>query len=338
MFEAIKNIPGWFLGDDNRVSLYSSVRISRNYGNINFPSSPGYNSHGTVDKKTDGILADHINSGRIIKKAMSSASQEELIKLKKLRLLPEKRNEAILKFTLYYDTVSGTFLLSNYNDHLTFYSNAPGTKISKAYKNCISFLNLFGEGQFAKDSDGNYKTSGLDYFGSGLKCFSVLSLPVLRLAGKMDEITSSLGYNSCSVRDYFGSGNGSFLIISNKDSYSKTPEKTVSDFKKILTELQKTSDIESGNLTESAAELKQKCIEIINSETLTFDDFMKIYNILSFLRQTGRVSTKISVIGEKLGSIIIDSPGSVPGGVLKRSLIGDFTGKIKIELTKKDKK
>ncbi len=337
MLEILENTPSWLKGDDNTVALYSSVRISRNYADLNFPSSSAYSSFRTAEKKTDEILNESIISRRIQKIPLSALPQESIIRLKKLRLLPEKKNEILTRLTIYHDRPSDTFLLLNYRDHLTFFSHSPGANINRAYVNCGEFLQLFRNDVFSKDSSGNYFTSGIDYFGSGMKCFSVITLPCLRLSGKIAEITSSLRYNGCSVTGFFGTKDDSMTIISNKDSYSKKPEKILSDFKKILSEMKKVSATALKEINSETGQLKQECLEIINSDTLTFQDFMRIYYILSVLRKIKNSGIKISELNRRLGAVMTDSVGFQEKG-LKRSLVGDLTGSVNNEFNMRKRK
>ncbi len=330
MNDAPENNPFWLKGGDNRVSLYSSVRISRNYRGMNFPSSPGYGSFREVEKRTDDILSAYLQSGRIKKVSLATVSQDQMVLYKKLRLLPEKRNALLSKFSFYHDSEKGAWLLTNYNDHLTFFANSQGTKIKKAYSDCSCFLRLFDESLLSADGNGNFHTSELGYFGSGLKCFSVLTLPALGISGETDSVIPSVRHNGYSVRNCFGrQAEGSFLIISNRDSYSKTAASILNDFVKLLSVLKiKMFELEEekDGLTEVLA---GKCKEIINYETLTFDDFIRIYYMLSFLRVRGRTGIGISRINSLLRRVILDSPGTEPGYVIRRSLKDEIFDSVK---------
>lgn len=328
MSEITEKIPHWFKGEENIVSVYSSVRISRNYSGMNFPSSPGYSLYREVEKKTDDILTEHLISKRIVKFSLSAIPQEEILRMKRLRILPEKRNDILIRLALYYDGKTRSYLLTNYIDHLTFFSHSQGTKIASAFKNCTSFAELFENAGLAKDSRGNYLTSGIDYFGSGLKCFSVLSVPVLRIAGKIGEIRSSLEYNGMSVQSYFRSAEDFIFIISNRDSFSVPQGEILKNFKKILNELKKMSiNVADDPGMKNYGVMRKRWLEIINSEHLTFKDFIEIYDILSFLRWKGIIKLRISELNRVLVLLMQESSGIVSGGALKRSLTDEFLKK-----------
>ncbi|MDD3045440.1 MAG: hypothetical protein PHF33_08300 [Candidatus Delongbacteria bacterium] len=329
MIEIAGEIPFWFKGEDNTVSVYSSARISRNFSGLNFPSSPGYNLFRSVEKKTDDVISQFLISGRIRKFPLSALPQEEILRLKRLRVIPEKRNDSLAKFTLYYDNDNSAYLLTNYIDHLTFFSHSQGMNITSAFKNCKNFSDLFNDAGIARDPKGNFITSGIDYFGSGLKCFSVLSLPVCRLAGKIDEIRSSIEYNGMSVQKYFRSEEKFISIISNRDSYSKSAESILRDFKKVLSELKKYSSGLLEDIDRDQPNLSSECLEIINSEHLTFNDFIKIYDVVSFLKIKGRIKFSISGLNRVLVLLMQQSAGEVAGGAIKRTLTDDLFNKIR---------
>jgi len=329
MYEIADKIPYWFKGEDNSVSIYSSVRISRNYSGFNFPFSPGYNLYKSVEEKTDDVLSQYLLSGGIKKFYISALPQEEILRLKRLRILPDKRNDILVKFALYYDHENSAYLLTNYMDHLTFFSHSQGTKVTSAFRNCKKFSDLFNAAELAEDRKGNYLTAGIDYFGSGLKCFSVLSLPVCRTAHKIDEIKSSLEFNRMSVQSYFRTAGNFILIISNRDSYSGTSESILKNFKKVLNELKKVSSGLIVDIDRNYAEMRTRCLEIINSEHLTFEDFIEIYDILSFLRLKGEIMLKASELNKILVLLMQGSSGIVSGGALKRSLTEDFMNTVK---------
>ncbi|HXK49007.1 MAG TPA: hypothetical protein PKW56_00930 [Clostridiales bacterium] len=327
MAEINEKIPHWFKGEENIVSVYSSVRISRNYTGMNFPSSPGYSLYKEVEKKTDDVLAEHLISKRIIKFSLSAIPQEEILRMKRLRILPEKRNDILIRLALYYDEKNRSYLLTNYIDHLTFFSHSQGTGISSAFRNCRNFADLFENAGPAKDSRGNYLTSGIDYFGSGLKCFSVLSVPVLRIAGKIGEIRSSLEYNGMSVQSYFRTAEDFILIISNRDSFSVPQGEILRKFKEVMKELKKMSANAADDPGMNYLFMRKRLYEIINSEHLTFKDFIEIYDILSFLRWKGKIKLRISELNRVLVLLMQESSGIVSGGALKRSLTDGFLKK-----------
>ncbi|MBU4485891.1 MAG: hypothetical protein KKD38_03095 [Candidatus Delongbacteria bacterium] len=337
MYNLIGKIPFWFGSDDNAVSLYSSVRISRNFKSINFPTSAEFNSFKEVEKKVDNILEGYILCGAIVKRDLSHIDQSEILWLQKFRILPDKRNDMLSKMRLYYNKEFKSFLLTNYIDHLTFFSHECGRSIKKAYNNCISFEGLFDKADLSKDNSGNYHTSKLDYFGSGVKCFSVLTLPAPRLNGEFSEIIGSLENNMLSKKDYFSLSEQDLILITNKDSFSKKQKDIVSDFNKLLDELEKISKQNMVLNEVKIVELRQKCQRIINYDFLTFKNFIEIYHILSLLRINKLSNIRISELNEQLGFLIIDSPKTIlSGGMLKKSVIGDFIEKVNGMLNKEE--
>jgi len=328
MSEQNSNIPYWFNSDDNKVALYSSVKIVRNFRAINFPSAGDHNSYRQVERRADIILESGIEDGSVVKYDLSSMDQAEILRLQKFRIIPDKRNDILSKMKLYYNSGYQAYLLINYIDHLTFFSHSCGRDIGKAYKNCSAFSQMFDRTELSKDENGNYHTASLDYFGSGLKCFSVLTIPAIRLFGDTGSVISSLKHNKISCRDYFSSNDIEMIIISNADSLSKNADETVLNFDKILDGIEKISQDIIRENSHKTEELKQKCLRIINYDFLTFKNFMEIYHILSFMRITGSGSIHISELNGQLGALILDSSKTAVNGGLKKSVMNGLIEKI----------
>lgn len=325
---ASPDIPEWFKSDDNKVSLYSSVRIVRNFKLINYPAAGDYNSFKQVEKRANIILESLISEGTIIKYDLSNMDQAEIIRLQKFRILPDKRNDILSKMKLYYNKKTASYLITNYIDHLTFFSHTGGRDIKKACANCMEFAELFDRTDLSTDENGNYHTASLDYFGTGLKCFSVLTVPAIRLFGDPGAMVSSLKINKISGKDYFSLNDQDMIIISNQDSLSKKSKEIVNKFDDILNEIEKISDSLIQENTDKTEELKLKCLRIINYDFLTFKNFMEIYHILSFMRITGSCIIPASELNGQLALLIFDSPKTALSGGIKKSVISGLIEKI----------
>lgn len=332
MHELIGEIPFWFNSKEDAVSLYSSARISRNFKSINYPSSLEYKSFRQIERKTETYLNGLISSGDIVKTDLFTADQALLLWMQKFRIFPNIRKDKLSGIKMYYHIKYRAFLIINYMDHLTFFSHQPGRDIDKAYKSCLSFLSLFDNEQMSADALGNYKTSSLSYFGSGLKLFSVLTLPVLRLNGNFDETAGSLEFNKIIRTGYFGKLDSDLTVISNRDSLSGNSRKIVSDFKKILSGLNDISKQGTGQSSSDIVQVRKNCKKIINSEHLTFNDFIKIYYMLSYLRIMKASKLKITELNGQLAGLILDFPRNADRGNLKISLKGSFMKKIEKNL------
>lgn len=338
MRELIGEIPFWINSKEDPVSLYSSARISRNFKSINYPSSLEYKSSKAVERKAENYLSGMISSGEIIKIDLFSADPGLLQWMQKCRILPNIRKDKLSGMKMYYYQKYQVFMLINYMDHLTFFSHQPGRQVSEAYKNCLSFLSLFDDDQMSKDTMKNYKTSSLSYFGSGLKLFSVISLPVLRINGSFDQIADSLEFNKILRTGYFGKLDNDLMVISNRDSFSMSPKKTISYFKKILSGLYDLSKKETNVESKDIVQIRNKCRKKIISEYLTFNDFIEIYYMLSYLRLMKASKIKITELNGQLAGIVLDFPKNADRGVLKVSLKGSFLKKIEKNLSIEVKK
>ena len=322
------NIPEWFKGGENKISLYSSVRIVRNFRAINFPSAGDHNSFRQVEKKADEVLGELITNGTVIKFDIAAIDQSEIIRLQKFRILPARRNDVLTKMKLYHHRGLDTYLLINYSDHLTFFAHTGGNDIRRSYNNCTALADMFRNEDMSMDERGNYHTASLDYFGTGLKCFSVLTIPAIRLFGDINWLISSLKTNRTASKSFFSLDGYDMTIISNMDSVSKNSDEIVSDFGKILGEIEKISDGLTRENNEKSDELKLRCSRIINYDFLTFSNFMEIYYILSFIRLTGQCIIPVNELNEQVGFVVFDSPRSSLSGGLKRSVTGGMVEKI----------
>ena len=333
MRDLLGEIPFWINSKEDPVSLYSSARISRNFKSVNYPSSLEYKSFRAVERKAENYLSGLVSSGDIVKIDIFSADPGLLRWMQKFRILPNIRKDKLSGIKMYYFHKYRAFLLINYMDHLTFFSHHPGRQINKAYKSCMSFLSHFDDDQMSKDAPGNYKTSSLSYFGSGLKLFSVISLPLLRVKGKFDQIAGSFEFNKLLKTGYFGKLDNDLAVISNRDSFSGSSKKLVSRFNKILSGLYDLSKQEMNQNKSEIVQVRNSCRKIINSEHLTFNDFIEIYYMLSYLRLMKASKIKITELNGQLAGLILDFPKNADRGILKVSLNRSFMRKVKMNLS-----
>ncbi|MBN2858565.1 MAG: hypothetical protein JXN63_09220 [Candidatus Delongbacteria bacterium] len=338
MRELIGEIPFWINSKEDPVSLYSSARISRNFRSVNYPSSLEYKSFGVVEKKVENYMGSLIFSGDILTADLSSADPQLLQWMRKFRIIPDIRKDKLSGIKIYYYHKYNAFLLINYMDHLTFFSHQPGREVDRAHKSCLSFLSLFDEDQMSADKLGNYKTASLNYFGSGLKLFSVITLPVLRVRGDYDQVAGSLEFNKILRTGYFGKLDKDFTVISNKDSFSMNSRKRVSHFKKILSGLYDISKQATDHKSNDIVEIRNKCRKKINSEHLTFNDFIEIYYMLSYLRLVKASKIKITELNGQLAGLILNFPKNADFGMLRVSLNGGLLKKIEKNLSIEVKK
>jgi protein-arginine kinase len=328
------NIPLWFNSKDNLVSLYSSVRISRNFDGLNFPSHPEFKDHRVVNSRTEEVLAGLIASGNISVTDLSAADKTALEYLRRMRIIPEKKTEELNKMKLFYYSDAKTFILTNYMDHLTFFSHSAGTAVGSAYRNCSRTVDLFGKNSFAKDGKGNFLTASIDYFGSGLKCFSVLTVPCLRSKNRFSEIAESFGPNMIENTGFFFIKDNDLTTVTNRDSFSAPQKETLEYFISVLAELEK----ESRNCVWSKTEISKMekyCSELADSENIAFGSLMEGYIRLSALKYAGCDKIKIPELNALLAETMLSGTVKSSESQIKKDISDKFREIVKKYLTSK---
>ncbi len=308
MIEGSNKIPLWYRGDDNSVSLYSSVRVCRNYKNMTFPSSKKCKDLKKCIELTDALVMSKFPGMDIESADVSSLNTQKISFLQKFRILPAKEEDLLKNSRLYYFTEPQVFLLVNYYDHLNFFCHYKGESIEKAYSGCMKVVDAFEKDMFSRDSNGNYHTSDLGFFGSGLKLYSVLTLPSLMVKGNILTVKESFGVNRISFRGFFGSVGKDPAIISSKDSFSKEPLAMTDEFTAVLRELRKTA---LGVTVSKQEERKiiEKNRELFQRRHLTFGDFIDIYYMLSYMALKYRCKNVISELNMILAKLILSADG-----------------------------
>ncbi|MBN2789346.1 MAG: hypothetical protein JXR69_04095 [Candidatus Delongbacteria bacterium] len=325
-----KFIPYWMKGTDNSVALYSSIKCVRNYKDRNFPAGKKQFNNSDSVKLTDDILSEKISDGTVKKIDLEQLSINELVMMQKVRILPNLRISELKKLTIYTYDNGQVFLLLNYMDHLTFYSYGQGGMIKKAYSNLKKFLKLFDIKYFAVDEKKRFLTSSIEYFGTGMKCFSVLTLAGLRVKNKFPEIISYLSQNSYSNKKYFGFGSSldDLIIIMNKDSLTLTENKIVENhynFLKLLSEETKLNSLTNNELNDIYIKTKR----IMSAELLSFKSFMEAYNLITLLVGYNKIKKiRISELNKTLSILIINLPRVIHSARVKRKLIENLIRKL----------
>ena len=303
-------IPFWMKGNDSSIAMYSSVKCVRNFNSIIFPANKKQFNPSSIIKLVDDILSESLLDETIFKINLQQLSISELAMMQKVRILPNIRISELKKLTLYAYKTGKAFLLLNYEDHLTFYSYAQGASIKKAYNSFRKFAGLFDDRSFAKDDNNRYLTSSLEYYGTGVKCFSVLTLPSLRIKNKLPDVISSLSQNRYSYKKYFGFGSNldDLIIIMNKDSLTVSEKDIVNNldqFLKLLQEEVETYPVSNSELNS----LQQKMKRLLKTEFLTFKSFMEAYYIVILLIENKKLKKiRISELNKTLSILIINLP------------------------------
>ncbi|MDA3885847.1 MAG: hypothetical protein PF638_09670 [Candidatus Delongbacteria bacterium] len=316
-------VPFWMKGNDNSIAIYSSVKCVRNFNSIIFPANKKQFNPSSIIKLVDDILSESLLDETIVKINLQQLSISELAMIQKVRILPNIRISELKKLTLYTYKTGKVFLLLNYKDHLTFYSNAQGASIKKAYNPLRKFIGLFDDKSFAKDNNNRYLTSSIEYYGTGIKCFSVLTLPSLRQKNKLPEIVSSLSQNGYSYKKYFGFGSNldDLIIIMNKDSLTVSEKDIVNNLDKFL-KLLHEEVIKYPFSNSELNSLHQKMDRLLKTEFLTFKSFMEAYYIITLLIENKKLEKiRISELNKTLSILIINLPKVVhTARVTKKSL------------------
>ncbi|NOR45532.1 MAG: hypothetical protein GQ534_08090 [Candidatus Delongbacteria bacterium] len=326
-------IPFWMKGNDNSIAIYSSVKCVRNFNSIIFPANKKQFNPTSVVKLVDDILSESLLDETIFRINLQQLSISELAMMQKVRILPNMRISELKKLTLYAYKTGKVFLLLNYKDHLTFYSYAQGASVKKAYNQLRKFVGLFDDKSFAKDENNRYLTSSLEYYGTGIKCFSTLTLPSLRIKNKLPDIISSLSQNGYSYKKYFGFGSNldDMIIIMNKDSLTISEKDIVNNFDHFLKLLQEETErypISNSELNS----LQQKMKKLLKIEFLTFKSFMEAYFIIILLIENNKLKKiRISELNKTLSILIINLPKIVHTARVTKKLLKKLMNKLNLE-------
>lgn len=325
-----KYIPFWMKGNDNSIALYSSAKCVRNYKNQIFPVNKKLYDPALTVKITDDILSEHLVNETIHKITLQQLSITELALMQKIRILPNVRISELKKLTLYTYRAGKAFLLLNYQDHLTFYSYAQGKEIKKADRMLLKLIKLFDDKYFSMDEKNRYVTSSIEYYGSGIKYFSILTMPNLRLKNKFPEIVSSFSQNGFSYKKYFGFGSNldDMIIVSNKDSLTSGRKDILANFEKLLILLDK--EVEKFAPTNSELNnMMKKSERLFRSDFLTFKSFMEGYYLISLLILYKKIKKiRISELNKILSILIINLPKVVHTARVKKKLIEKLIDKL----------
>ena len=323
-------IPHWMKGNDNSIALYSSVKCVRNYNDQIFPANKKQYDPNFTIKLTDDILSEYLLNETIYKINLQQLSITELAIMQKVRILPNLRISELKKLTLYTYKIGKVFLLLNYQDHLTFYSYAQGKEIKKADRLLLKFLKLFDDKSFSRDEKNRYLTSSIEYYGTGFKYFTVLTLATLRLKNKLPDIISSLSQNGYSYKKYFGFGSNldDMIIISNKDSLTNRSKDIVNNFDEFI----KLLEVEDQQYSLTNSELNsiaQKSERLLKTEFLTFKSFMEAYFLISLLIKSKKIKKiRISELNKTLSILIINLPKVVHTARVKKKIIEKLINKL----------
>ncbi|MDA3838219.1 MAG: hypothetical protein PF574_04475 [Candidatus Delongbacteria bacterium] len=325
-------VPFWMKGNENSIAIYSSVKCVRNFNNIIFPANKKQFNPVAVIKLVDDILSESILDETIFKINLHELSISELAMMQKVRILPNMRISELKKLTLYTYKTGKVFLLLNYKDHLTFYSFAQGAQIKKAYNILKKFVGLFYDKSFAKDENNRYLTSSIEYYGTGIKCFSALTLPSLRIKNKLPDIVSSLSQNGYSHKKYFGFGSNldDLIVIMNKDSLAISEEEIVNNFDKFLKLLyEETLKYPLSNSELNSLQLKMD--RLLKTEFLTFKSFLEAYYIVTLLIENKKLEKiRISELNKTLSILIINLPKVVHTARVTKKLLKKFIRKLNL--------
>lgn len=289
----LKQVPVWItqkslssVKGNDEISLYSAIRVARNYNDIVYPDKISGPQLLTVETLTDRALELFIATGKVIKINLESLTDNEVLVLSEKRLLPYLKISERNFVRLYIMTDSPVFLLVNYKDHLTFFAFAAKSNFKKARQNLNKLLKQFDDKNFQKNQEYGYLTSDLNFTGSGTKYFMISDLPYLRYASKIFQVTSAFKHNGMLYTRFFNQGSDleDFLVIANKDSFSISEE----DMPEIMAELhQQLAEQENERKMlfedQDVKIVLKKTSKMLERNSFTFKNYLELYFSLSIL-------------------------------------------------------
>jgi len=287
----LKKAPVWVQSTRyDTVSLYSAVRVSRNYNDIVYPDKISGPQLTTVETLTDRVLNPLLDSGAVVKINLESLSDNEVLILSEKRLLPYLKLSERNYIRLYMLTDLPVFLLLNYKDHLTFFSFSANENFQKAHKNLQKMYKLFDEKSFQHNPEYGFLTSDLNFCGTGTKYFMVADLPYSRYASKVFQLTSALKHNSMLYTRFFGQGSDleDLLVIANKDSFADSTDEAMLLMSELHEQLQ-IQEMERKLLFEEAdtEQILKRVRNFLERENCTFKNYLELYFGLIILADRG---------------------------------------------------
>lgn len=287
----LKKAPVWVQSTRyDAVSLYSAVRVSRNYNGIVYPDKISGPQLSTVETLTDKLLNPLIESGKAVKVNLETLSDNEVLILSEKRLIPYLKLSERNFIRLYMLTDFPVFLLLNYKDHLTFFSFAANENLTKAQQNLRKLYKLFDEKSFQCNPEFGFLTSDLNFTGTGTKYFMIADLPYSRFASKIFQVTSALKHNSMLYTRFFGQGSDleDLLVIANKDSFADSSEEAMLLMSKLHEQLQIQETERKLLFGETETEqILKKVRNFLGRESCTFKNYLELYFCLIILADRG---------------------------------------------------
>ncbi len=277
-----------WLNSDNRNCLYSGIKVIRNLKNKLFPRK-NKNAFAGINKLIDSALAE--NKIPFLKIKISSLSDHEIRLLKEKKLIPGLKRAEAKHVNLYVLYKMDSFLLTNYQDHLTIYSLESGSDFPNSLKNTQKILRFFSEDIFAKDQYGNFLTSKLEAYGSGTKIAQTYILPYSRYFNKLTELTKNLAQNGYKYTGLFGYEDLSedLLVVANQESFTTNLEEAISKFKDLNLKIRDYEESFRIKFEENREAYEEKIINSLvcemKEEELSFEKFLKIYFNISLLEK-----------------------------------------------------
>ena len=257
-----------------------------------------------IEAIVDNAIQDEIQSGEISKISVSDLTTREISLLADKRILPQGSLREIKGLKLYAHKDLKTFILINYNDHLTVYSFAPQDSIKAPWKKVNSIIKKFDDTLFTKDEKGNYYTSDLSFFGTGFKIYLAALLPYIRFKDLLNPVLESLEQNSYIYKLMFDIDDADdIILITNRSSFDCEPEYLIKKTEQLCKSLIGMETIEKRSLTKSELELIKNTVrDIIKKEKIDKVDILEFY-YYSVLARNENIYEKLSV--SKLNSSLL---------------------------------
>lgn len=300
-------VPGWYNHHkDSNLVFYSSCKVVRNLNDYLYPEKIEKSRLKSIINKVDYYLKEALENQDVIKIPLDTLTDNEATILYEKRIIPRLKLINRRYICLYISKDFKTFMLTNYENHLTIFSYGKGFTLQACSKRIKGFINFFPENIFQKDPNFNYLTNHLDYLGTGFKAYLYFSIPGIRIKKKLLKILKSLKNNGLIYTRFYdlGSVSKDVLVITHKDSYSLSINDSITKMKVLKKELEKiektlvftAEDKDAFNL-----ELKD-CFE---KKSISQSDLLSLYYNSVLLSEINIDNLKLSKMTKELKKALI---------------------------------
>lgn len=220
----LRKTPFWYNdGKYSDVVLYTGCKIVRNIKDYAYPNKIEKSRLISVNNRIENHLRSLLEKGEALAVNLDGLTENEILALQEKRIIPRLKLIERKYKKLYIFKDQKTFILSNFENHLTIFSFGAGLAIKASEKRVNKILGYFPDSLFQKSDDYNYLSSSLEFSGTGFKAYAYLTIPNIRLKSKLTRIIKSFKSNGIVFTRFFNLGSVSedILVVTHRESFSQ---------------------------------------------------------------------------------------------------------------------